>query len=78
MISKGSWLLGKVMLESQSKTVNLSQLPEEQAPLLLQPKGNPFIVVEQELQLIIYIYFELRITPFAVDTYIILIQIFLL
>jgi hypothetical protein len=53
------------MLESQSKTVNLSQLPEEQAPLLLQPKGNPFIEVEQDLQLIVYIYFELRITPFV-------------
>ena len=52
------------MLESQSKTVNLSQLPEEHAPLLLQPKGNPLIEVEQDLQLIVYLYFELRITPF--------------
>jgi len=41
------------MLDSQSKTVSLSQLPEEQAPLLLQPKGNPLIEVEQDLQLIV-------------------------
>lgn len=41
------------MFESQSKTVNLSQLPEAQAPLFLQPAGRPFIDVEQELQLII-------------------------
>jgi len=45
------------MLESQSKTVNLSQLPDEQAPLFLQPKGSPFIEVEQDLQLIICLYF---------------------
>jgi len=48
------------MFESQSKTVSLSQLPEEQAPLFLQPNGNPFIEVEQDLQLIICFYFELR------------------
>jgi len=49
------------MLFSQSKTVSLSQLPDEQAPLFLQPKGSPFIEVEQDLQLIICLYFELRI-----------------
>ena len=43
-----------------SKTVNLSQLPDAQAPLFLQPRGNPFIVVEQDLQLIICLYFESR------------------
>ena len=48
------------MFESQSKTVNLSQLPDAQAPLFLQPRGNPFIVVDQDLQLIFYLYFELR------------------
>jgi hypothetical protein len=52
------------MLFSQSKTVSLSQFPEEQPPLLLQPKGNPFIEVEQDLQLIIYLYFELGILTF--------------
>jgi hypothetical protein len=45
------------MLESQSKTVSLSQLPDAQAPLFLQPNGRPFIEVEQELQLIIYFLF---------------------
>jgi hypothetical protein len=52
------------MFDSQSKTVNLSQLPEAQAPLLLQPKGNPFIEDEQELQLIRCLYFELRIAVY--------------
>jgi hypothetical protein len=48
------------MFDSQSKTVSLSQLPDAHAPLFLQPKGNPFEVVEHELQLISFIYFELR------------------
>jgi hypothetical protein len=48
------------MFDNQSNTVSLSQLPDEHAPLLLQPKGIPLEEVEQELQLISFIYFELR------------------
>jgi hypothetical protein len=45
------------MFESQSKTVNLSQLPVAQFPLLLHPFGTPLESVEQLVQLI-NIYFE--------------------
>jgi hypothetical protein len=40
------------MLASQSNTLSLSQLPEAHAPLLLHPSGMPFMVDEQEVQLI--------------------------
>ena len=53
---KGFCPLGKAMLESQSKTESLSQLPVAQFPLLLQPLGTPDVFVEQELQLI-FLYF---------------------
>jgi hypothetical protein len=49
---------GKVMLESQSNTVSLSQLPVAQLPLLLHPLGTPDVFVAQEVQPIIVIYFE--------------------
>jgi hypothetical protein len=49
------------MFASQSKTFILSQLPEAQAPLFLQPRGNPSIEDEHEVQLIVCLYFELRI-----------------
>ena len=46
------------MLDNQSKTVKVSQLPEAQAPLLLHPGWTPFIVDEQLLQLIIFLEFQ--------------------
>jgi hypothetical protein len=59
-MSNGFWPLGRGMFDNQSNTVSLPQLPEAQAPLLLQPKGIPLLDVEHELQLINFLYFELR------------------
>jgi hypothetical protein len=50
---KGAWPVGKLMLESQSKTVNLLQLSVPQVPLFLQPFGEPPSEVEQLVHAII-------------------------
>jgi hypothetical protein len=55
--------LGKLILESQSKTVNLLQLSVPQVPLFLQPFGAPPSEVEQLVHAII-LYVVLRRTQF--------------
>jgi hypothetical protein len=44
---KGACPVGKLILESQSKTVNLLQLSVPQSPIILQPFGDPPSEVEQ-------------------------------
>jgi hypothetical protein len=50
---KGACPVGKLILESQSKTVNLLQLSVPQVPLFLQPFGDPPSEVEQLVHAII-------------------------
>ncbi len=54
--SNGASPAGRLMLESQSKTVNLLQLSVPQVPLLLQPRGCPSAPVAQLLQPIYFIF----------------------
>src|SRR5690606_20577159 len=53
--SKGASPFGRLIFESQSKTVSLLQLSVPQVPLFLQPFGEPPVEVEQLVHAMIYV-----------------------